>query len=352
MAESAPSDKAPSSPSASMFSVEVELSDMEAEDSALLKQPETEKINPDIEQLLGDDYDMQVVEWNGKDSYAIVDREGRIISALAGTPCDRNWGTLMKELEDAIANAREKMSFSNKQKEHIRGEYPSVSMGNSFGGGSKRPGTMAFYGKGNKAILMSVIATAAFQRLVGFTNCIFEAFTANTFGLYRDNLNALFAAHPKLVCWFGGSVFAGCSFNMGPYTVSWPHTDSHNLAFGWCAITALGSFNPDRGGHLILWDLGLIIRFPPGSTILIPSALLTHSNVPIFQGEVRYSIIQYSSSGLFRWVYNGLMSDKDFEARASPEQKQKHKQERKTWWGNGLRMFSLWNDVRKQYNSA
>lgn len=139
---------------------------------------------------------------------------------------------------------------------------------------------------------------------------------------------------------------------MGPYTVSWPHTDRHNLAFGWCAITALGSFNPDRGGHLVLWDLGLIIRFPPGSTILIPSALLTHSNIPISTGEVRYSIIQYSSSGLFRWLYNGLMSDKDFEATASPEQKEKREQDRIARWGNGLRMFSLWNDICKQNNSA
>lgn len=209
---------------------------------------------------------------------------------------------------------------------------------------------------------MSLIAVVGFQRLVGFANCktiiycsplasdclsqgVFEAFASNTFGLYRNDLNALFAAHPKLVRWFGSSVFAGCSFNMGPYTVSWPHTDSHNLAFGWCAITALGSFNPDRGGHLVLWDLGLIIRFPPGSTLLIPSALLTHSNVPISEGEVRYSIIQYSSSGLFRWLYNGLMSDKDFKASASPEQKKKREADRKARWGNGLKMFSLWNDI-------
>ncbi|KAE9402093.1 hypothetical protein BT96DRAFT_1088429 [Gymnopus androsaceus JB14] len=192
---------------------------------------------------------------------------------------------------------------------------------------------------------MSLIAVVGFQRLVGFANCVFEAFASNTFGLYRNDLNALFAAHPKLVRWFGSSVFAGCSFNMGPYTVSWPHTDSHNLAFGWCAITALGSFNPDRGGHLVLWDLGLIIRFPPGSTLLIPSALLTHSNVPISEGEVRYSIIQYSSSGLFRWLYNGLMSDKDFKANASPEQKKKCEANRKAQWGNGLKMFLLWNDI-------
>lgn len=176
---------------------------------------------------------------------------------------------------------------------------------------------------------------------------VFEAYAANTFGLYRDNLNVLFASDPRLKRWLGNSVFAGCSFNLGPYTVSWPHTDNYNLAFGWCAITALGSFNPDRGGHLILWDLGLIIRFPPGSTILIPSALLTHSNVPIAENELRYSVIQYSSSGLFRWVYNGFKSDKDFEENATLEQKVKRAADTKARWGNGLRMFSTYEDIVK-----
>ncbi|KAJ7760243.1 hypothetical protein DFH07DRAFT_957619 [Mycena maculata] len=54
--------------------------------------------------------------------------------------------------------------------------------------------------------------------------------------------------------------------------------------WGWCSIVTLGNFKPDKGGHLILWDLCLIIGSPPGSTIFIPSAILRHSNVPIQQG--------------------------------------------------------------------
>ncbi|KAE9393769.1 hypothetical protein BT96DRAFT_967126 [Gymnopus androsaceus JB14] len=167
---------------------------------------------------------------------------------------------------------------------------------------------MAFYGKTNKLILMSLIASVGFQRLV---------FASNTFGLYQSNLEMLFASNACLIHWFGKSVFASVSFNMGPYTVSWPHTNDHNLV--------------SCGGHLVLWDLGLIIHFPPGSTILIPSALLTHSNIPISSNEIRYSIIQYSSAGLFRWVYNSFKSDKEFMENSR--------------WGNGLGMFSLWDDI-------
>lgn len=72
-----------------------------------------------------------------RDSYAVVDREGRIIAALAGRPRDENWDELMKELTEAIRQAHEKMTFSEKQTTHIRGEFTSVSVGNSFGGGSK-----------------------------------------------------------------------------------------------------------------------------------------------------------------------------------------------------------------------
>ncbi|KAE9388176.1 hypothetical protein BT96DRAFT_836639, partial [Gymnopus androsaceus JB14] len=282
----------------------------------------------------------------------IVDREDRVISVLAGNPSNPHWPAAMKELETKIMKSRANMSFSEKQKKNKRGPYPSVSVGNSFGGGSKRPGAMAFHSKTNMLILMSLISSPGFQRLMGFANSMFKDFAANTFGLYRDNLNTLFASDSHLKRWLGNSVFAGCSFNLGPYTVSWPHTNNYNLAFGWCAITALGSFNPDCGGHLILWDLGLIIRFPPGSTILIPSALLTHSNIPIAENELRYSIIQYSSSGLFRWVYNGFMSDKDFEEKATPEQKKKREADKKERWGNGLRMFSLLGDICKAAESS
>ncbi|KAJ3712627.1 hypothetical protein C8R42DRAFT_699196 [Lentinula raphanica] len=293
---------------------------------------------------------MKVLNWNGMESFAVLDRSGRVISVLAGKPRDRHWDSVTKDLEAQLRSARKEMSFSEKQRNNKRAPCPSVSMGTSFGGGSLRPGTMAFHTDSNRKILMSIAASHSFQRLVGFTNCVFQCFAGKIFTLYQDTLNSLFSSDPKLKRWIKKSAFAGVSFNLGPYSVSWPHTDSYNLAFGWCAITPLGQFDPDKGGHLILWDLGLIIRFPPGSTILIPSALLTHSNLPIQEGEDRYSVVQYSSSGLFRWVYNGYMSDKEFLATRSPEDIQQRDRDRKARWGNGLKLFSLWDDICSKYN--
>lgn len=50
----------------------------------------------------------------------------------------------MKELADKLGEARDKLSFSEKQQNHKRGDFPSVSIGTSFGGGSKVRSTL-FY---------------------------------------------------------------------------------------------------------------------------------------------------------------------------------------------------------------
>ena len=89
------------------------------------------------------------------------------------------------------------------------------------------------------------------------------------------------------------------------------HTDTGNKANGLCAITALGQFDPKRGGHLVLGQLGLVIEFPPGSTILIPSATVLHGNTPIAENETRMSVTQYAAGGLFRWVRYGFQSERN-----------------------------------------
>lgn len=101
---------------------------------------------------------------------------------------------------------------------------------------------------------------------------------------------------------FRNSIYPACALNLGPQTVTKRHNDPANKAGSWCIITAAGDFDYRRGGHLILWDLKLIIEFPAGSTIAIPSALLEHSNTLIQDGEHRYSFTQYVSGGLFRWI--------------------------------------------------
>ncbi|KAF7341862.1 hypothetical protein MSAN_02041800 [Mycena sanguinolenta] len=74
-----------------------------------------------------------------------------------------------------------------------------------------------------------------------------------------------------------------------------PHLDGANSAGGMCEITPLGDFDPDTSAHLVLWDFSYIIRFPPGTSAIIPSAVVTHSNTLLQPGETRFSVIRYTA---------------------------------------------------------
>ena len=115
-------------------------------------------------------------------------------------------------------------------------------------------------------------------------------------------------------------VFPCRSFNLGQHTATYPYKDMCNLAQAWCSITPVGTFDPKLGGHLVLKELKLIIEFPASSTILIPSALLTHFHIPIREHETRFSIVQYVAGGLFRWVENGFMTDLEWHKVATASQ--------------------------------
>ncbi|KAJ7788339.1 hypothetical protein B0H14DRAFT_3504333 [Mycena olivaceomarginata] len=175
------------------------------------------------------------------------------------------------------------------------------------------------------------------------------------------------AKNPHLRRTFARSPFAAVTANLGPVSVSPPHTDAGNkadgmcligalgnfdadkgghLADGMCLIGALGNFDADKGGHLVCWDYNLIVRFPAGCSILIPSAVVTHSNTPIQDGEDRFSLIQYSAGGLFRWIANGFHSDLAWAASASAAGLARREEDRKSRWRTALKKFALWKDVK------
>ncbi|KAJ8083539.1 hypothetical protein PM082_009413 [Marasmius tenuissimus] len=157
--------------------------------------------------------------------------------------------------------------------------------------------------------------------------------------LYSNVKQMIRVDNPSLADPLPGCCFSACNLNLGR-AVTLRHTDFLNLLFGQCAVLALGEFDYRKGGHLVLWDLGLVIEFPPGSMILLPSALVEHSNVSIAADERRSSITFYSASGLFRWVTNGFMSDKEFKAQAGVKMRQRWDQHRANLWKVGLELLS------------
>ncbi|KAJ6470097.1 hypothetical protein C8R47DRAFT_988947, partial [Mycena vitilis] len=280
----------------------------------------------------------------------LVDAKYRLFALLGGRPRPDADGH--DEYEEVVqgATAMFDKNSAKARGDGRRGVFAAVSVGVSFGGGQRRPGVL-LNTQTNAAITAGMIAHWSFVRVAQFSNVLFQAYAPGLHKFYKREMRTLYANAPYLRRLFleTVSVFAAATFNFGPNTVTFPHVDAANLVWGWCCITAFGSFNPDLGGHLILWDLRLIIRFPPGSTIMIPSALLRHSNISIQQGEHRYSFTQFTAGGLFRWVYNGNKSDKAFYEGASSDDVHRREADRAVRWEDGLQMFMVWNAETKQF---
>ncbi|KAJ6459298.1 hypothetical protein C8R45DRAFT_1221437 [Mycena sanguinolenta] len=261
------------------------------------------------------------VPWGGEVAIPIVDSSRRNFALLGGKPRDLvGWQKVTDGASELMCSLLGQGHFTNEDWHHRRANpdtpFPAVSRGLSHGGGQTRPGELQNHPI-NTEITDKMLAHIFYQRIVGFTNCLVLVFASTLFEFCQSQMARL-AEWDRSLRWpFESSIFAACTFNFGPRASTCPHLDFGNLAWGWCAITALGSFDADRGGHLILWDLKMVIRFPAGATILIPSAILRHSNVPVQRHEMRSSFVQYTAGGLFRWVRNGFMTDEDFDRVAS-----------------------------------
>ncbi|KAK7022815.1 hypothetical protein VNI00_016942 [Paramarasmius palmivorus] len=165
-----------------------------------------------------------------------------------------------------------------------------------------------------------------------------------SYGNGQTVMASLIGQYSNLHLPFSKCVFAAFTVNFGPETICHPHLDLKNLAYGWCAITALGDFDWRCGGHLVLWDLKLVIEFPPGTTIFIPSALITHSNTSISPGEKRYSFTLYSAGGLFRWVEHGFVTEKIYQATLAKAQALVAGVSR---WVSGFALFSTLSELKE-----
>lgn len=135
-------------------------------------------------------------------------------------------------------------------------------------------------------------------------------YSPKTYEKVVTQLTKLWDVLPNLSHNFHNSVFPAVTFNCGPRTIALRHLDTGNIAGGLCAITPLGDFDADVSAHLILFPFKLMIRFPSGSTALIPSATVHHGNTSLQAGETRCSMTQYCAGGLFRWVDYGFKTAK------------------------------------------
>ncbi|KZT00442.1 uncharacterized protein LAESUDRAFT_666199, partial [Laetiporus sulphureus 93-53] len=281
----------------------------------------------------------------------ITDSEGRVIGVLAGSPNDPSWQSVNSEASALLKKAQTQMHFTSKMEKHLRGDYPALSVGVSFGGGQKCPGNLVNLNQ-NAMALATLLKDQTFIRIAGFASAAFKIWAPCLYDYYVDHLRPLYEKYPQLQRNFDNSVFPCATFNFGPAACTVKHRDVQNLPFGWCAITALGDFDPKLGGHFVLWDMKLVIEFPPGATILIPSAIVQHSNVVIQSGETRYSVTQYAAGGLFRWVDQGFQSMSAYLIGLTDSEQVDEKRKAEERWKDGIGLFSHWLSYQQNVNSC
>lgn len=200
----------------------------------------------------------------------------------------------------------------------------------------------------NAEELERLLRHPSFLRIAGFASSAFHTWAPKLHTHYAQHLNSLLKDHPNLRRNFSNSVWSATAFNFGPRTYTKKHRDAANLPYGWCAITALGDFDPTNGGHLVLWDLGLIIEFPAGSTILLPSAAIAHSNTPIQPGERRCSFTQFTAGGLFRWAAHGNQKDSEYFSDKTAEDMARIAAENEARCKLGLSLFSTFEEIQEE----
>lgn len=212
----------------------------------------------------------------------------------------------------------------------------------------------------NHKVVAQLLDNPALQRIAGFGDgefisidsawaladskgnaAAFKLYAPKLHEYYAETMHTLLDDNPALEPNFKNSVFGGATFNLSPQVFTHIHTDHLNLPAGWCAISAIGNFDPKEGGHLVLWDLNLMIEFPPGALVLIPSAVLRHSNTAVRPSESRSSFTQYSAGGLFRWVACGCKSQKDFLAGGGM-----YNIDGEERWLRSVGMWSLWDELQ------
>ncbi|KAJ8089791.1 hypothetical protein PM082_018367 [Marasmius tenuissimus] len=248
---------------------------------------------------------LEVMEWDGTETIALVNSEDdKVLGILGKIRIDPDQ---LAAGAAAVEGARHVIVFTKKEKSNPRGTSPASAFGISHGGGQKQPMNLSHSVKTNE-VLEDLLRQPLFEQASLDANYWLEFYAPRAHHYQQTTLKTLEAHDRTLKRNYNDTIFAACTWNFGPQFASYAHLDSNNYAHTWCAITAFGDYNPKHGGHLILWDLGIIIEFPPGATILIPSALLLHSNTLVQSGETRYSFVQYSAGALARWIEQGFQS--------------------------------------------
>ncbi|KAJ6522598.1 hypothetical protein B0H19DRAFT_1277292 [Mycena capillaripes] len=265
------------------------------------------KVCRSLPNLLG--LGFHLIKWDGVTSQPIIDSLGRIIVVLAGQPNNAGYREAAGRAFHAIRNAGSEARFPASMRRHCRGLFAAITEYTDLAEG--------------------LLANSDIGRLAGFSDAAFALWAPCLHAHYRECDTELRHAHPHLRRPFPNSAFFAATFNFGPKAWTFKHRDILNLV---------------RASRPV--GLEARHRFSPGTLILLPSATITHSNVPvdIKSGEERASFTQFSAGGIFRYVDNGCQTVAQLE-ESNPAEYGRLMLLKAPRWEKGLGLFSTMDEL-------
>ncbi|KZP33928.1 hypothetical protein FIBSPDRAFT_943028 [Athelia psychrophila] len=257
----------------------------------------------------GSKFGFDLRKWDGKAPIPILDEIRHVFTVCISQPDNTGWGDVSRNAAADFAAAHDTCKFPSGCRKHRRGEFPVLAVSFSYGSGQK----------------VSPWEPRQFTRAFAFWNPRLHTY-------YHDHRGRLFRHHPRLEHNFDNSVFACATVNFGLQTCCYPHTNTNNLPFSLCAVTTLGDCI-ELGGHLVLWDLKVVIEFPP----VKQDVLLVYA---------------ICGGGLFRWVDHGYQTEKAHQAGWSAAEKKEEAAIRVHRWEEGNKLFSTLEELRGMHRSA
>ncbi|KAJ3968896.1 hypothetical protein EV361DRAFT_386326 [Lentinula raphanica] len=285
--------------------------------------------------------DFTRVPWKGKDTVCAIDAENRVVLVAVGKPDDPTYSCDAENMTNLMLEIGANTDWTKDELNSRRGKFASATCGWSHGNGQPHPMRL---GGERQELMEAFVSNKCVERVAAHQSDSFARYFPKAHEEYRGRNEQLKERIPEFDGNIKGSVFNGCTANFGPNTWTYIHRDTRN-APGACAITAGGNFDSTKGGQLIVWDLRFIFDFPAGSTILLPSALFRHSNIPVRDGEQRVSFTQYTAGGIHRWLEYGGRTKEAFEIE-DPEGYSKMLEEREGRWRKALEVFSTYDELK------
>ncbi|KAJ7766824.1 hypothetical protein B0H16DRAFT_1717164 [Mycena metata] len=304
----------------------------------------------DYDEVVGSEskFRLRLIPWGGAMPRSVVYQK-KVVLILGGRARNGDWKTqIIDPATEACDIAKSSMQQSP---EEIAAGTPKIltgSVGKTFNAGllspiglqdEQRPPYATIL---NALVFFQMFTGLAMLRLISYGNRLLEALVPAAFNTLDIEKDTFLQHDPKALYPCSSSVFSAATVEFGPHLQA---TNRRHQAGSWSILVALGKYVGRLGGHIILWDLGLVVAFPPGSCILIPTGIIRYSFVKVRPHETRYSVVQWAGAGIGRWFGNGHRSDIEFAANATREQHKARQGERELVQDAALAAFPDEDDL-------